>query len=83
LISLTYYRCKQLGPLLKLVICTILLPVLLILWPVVGIIGSILGGIFYGFLSPLFATFQAIEEGKKNKILHCFIVCFFLFSESF
>ncbi|KAK2420358.1 putative membrane protein [Trifolium repens] len=72
----TYYcvlRCKQLGPLLKLVICTILLPVLLILWPVVGIIGSILGGIFYGFLSPLFATFQAIEEGKKNKILHCFI----------
>ncbi|GAU49608.1 hypothetical protein TSUD_286500 [Trifolium subterraneum] len=72
----TYYcvlRCKQLGPMLKLVICTFLLPVLLILWPVIGIVGSILGGIAYGFLSPLFATFEAIDEGKKNKIFHCFV----------
>ncbi|XP_004489561.1 uncharacterized membrane protein At3g27390-like isoform X2 [Cicer arietinum] len=72
----TYYcviRCRQLGPLLKLVMCTILLPVMLILWPIVGIIGSIIGGAAYGFISPLFATFEAIEGGKNNKVFHCFI----------
>lgn len=51
---------------------------LLILWPVVGIVGSIAGGAAYGFLSPTFATFKAIEEGKENKIVHCFIVCIFI-----
>lgn len=56
--------------------CTILLPVLLILWPVLGIVGSIVGGAAYGFLSPLFATFEAIEGEKENKTFHCFIVCF-------
>jgi len=79
LISLTDYRCKQLGPLLKFVMCTILLPVLLILWPVLGIVGSIVGGAAYGFLSPLFATFEAIEGEKENKIFHCFMVCYFCF----
>ncbi|CAK8533174.1 unnamed protein product [Lathyrus sativus] len=71
----TYYcvvRCKQFGPLLKFVMCTILLPLMLILWPIVGIFGSVVGGVAYGFLSPLFATFEAIE-GEDNKIFHCFI----------
>ncbi|KAF7801569.1 putative membrane protein [Senna tora] len=70
----TYYcvlRAKQLGPVLKLVICTCVLPVLLIMWPVVGIVGSIIGGAAYGFLSPIFATFDAVGEGKSNKFSHC------------
>ncbi|XP_061365848.1 uncharacterized membrane protein At3g27390-like [Gastrolobium bilobum] len=71
----TYYcvvRSKQLGPLLKVVMCTCVLPVLLILWPVVGIFGSIVGGAAYGFLSSIFATFEAVEGGKENKVFHCF-----------
>ncbi|KAK2661592.1 hypothetical protein Ddye_000166 [Dipteronia dyeriana] len=69
------YSCilsaKQLGPVLKLVIC-ICIPAILILWPVVGIAGSILGGALYGFLSPIFATFDAVGEGKTNVFFHCF-----------
>ncbi|WVZ07828.1 hypothetical protein V8G54_021174 [Vigna mungo] len=72
----TYYcvlRAKQLGPLLKIVICLCVLPVLLVLCPVFGILGSIIGGAAYGFLSPIFATFEAVEEGKDDKLYHCFI----------
>ncbi|KAB1207995.1 hypothetical protein CJ030_MR7G002557 [Morella rubra] len=71
----TYYcivRAKRLGPVLKLVLCICVLPLLLILWPVVGIVGSIIGGAAYGFLSPIFATFDAVGEGKTDKIFHCF-----------
>ncbi|XP_031265089.1 LOW QUALITY PROTEIN: uncharacterized membrane protein At3g27390-like [Pistacia vera] len=72
----TYYsilRAKQIGPVLKLVIC-ICMPVFLILWPVVGILelGSILVGALYGFLTPIFATFDAVGEGKENDLFHCF-----------
>lgn len=70
----TYYcilRAKQLGPVLKLLTC-ICIPVFLILWPVVGIGASIIGGALYGFLSPIFATFDAVGEGKTNDIFHCF-----------
>ncbi|CAL0332985.1 unnamed protein product [Lupinus luteus] len=71
----TYYcvaSSRQLGPFLKLVICICVLPILLISLPVVGIVGSIIGGAAFGFLSPIFATFEAIEEGKEDKLLHCF-----------
>lgn len=71
----TYYstvRAKLLGPVLKLVLCVCVLPLLLILWPVVGIVGSIISGAAYGFLSPIFATFDAVGEGKTNKLFHCF-----------
>lgn len=67
-------RAKLLGPVLKLLIC-VCLPVLLILWVVVAIVGSIIGGILYGFLSPIFATFDAVGEGKTNVFFHCFYVC--------
>lgn len=77
MISLTN-RAKQLGPFLKLVICICALPVLLLSYPVVGIIGSIVGGAAYGYLSPIFATFEAVEEGKDDKLFHCFVVCFIL-----
>ncbi|KAK2360119.1 putative membrane protein [Trifolium repens] len=72
----TYYcvlRAKQFGPLLKLVICICVLPVLLISWPVVGILGSFIGGAAYGLLQPIFATIEAVEEGKDDKLFHCFV----------
>ncbi|KAL0014457.1 hypothetical protein SO802_001526 [Lithocarpus litseifolius] len=74
-IAWTYYcvmRAKRLGPVLKLVLCIFVLPVPLILWPVVGIVGSIIGGAAYGFLSPIFATFDAVGVGKTSKLYHCF-----------
>lgn len=74
MISLTN-RAKHIGPFLKLIICTCVLPVLLISWPLVGILGSIVGGAALGYLSPIFATFEAVEEGKDDKLFHCFIVC--------
>ncbi|KAE8734594.1 Detected protein of confused Function [Hibiscus syriacus] len=70
----TYYsivRAKLLGPFLKLVIF-VFLPIVLILGVVVGIVGSIFGGILYGFLSPIFATFDAVGEGKTDVFFHCF-----------
>ncbi|KAK7395746.1 hypothetical protein VNO78_16313 [Psophocarpus tetragonolobus] len=72
----TYYcvvRAKQLGPLLKLAICLCVLPVLLVLWPIFGILGSIVGGAAYGFFSPIFATFKVVEEGIDAKLYHCFV----------
>ncbi|MBA0601269.1 uncharacterized membrane protein At3g27390 [Gossypium raimondii] len=64
-------RTKLLGPFLKLFIC-VFLPVVLILWVVVGIVGSSIGGVLYGFLSPIFATFDAVGKGKTNVFVHCF-----------
>ncbi|GAB4847920.1 hypothetical protein Ancab_026980 [Ancistrocladus abbreviatus] len=69
----TYYcvlRARHLGPILKLVLCPCIL-VLLILWPIIGIVASIIGGTTYGFLSPVFATFDAVGEGKQNKFFRC------------
>ncbi|KAF2316530.1 hypothetical protein GH714_041871 [Hevea brasiliensis] len=65
-------RAKQLGPLLKIVLC-VFLPVPLILWLVLSIVGSIVGGALYGFLSPVFATFDAVGEGKTKELYHCFV----------
>ncbi|XP_011045244.1 PREDICTED: uncharacterized membrane protein At3g27390 isoform X3 [Populus euphratica] len=70
----TYYsilRTKQIGPVLKIVLC-ICLPPTLILWLVLGMVGSIIGGALYGFLSPIFATFDAVGERKTNMLYHCF-----------
>ncbi|KAL9669396.1 hypothetical protein QQ045_006943 [Rhodiola kirilowii] len=70
----TYYcviKTKRIGLVLKIliVICS---PVPLVIWPVVGIVGSLLGGIGYGFFAPLLATFEAIGEGVTDKFYHCF-----------
>ncbi|KAK8502844.1 hypothetical protein V6N12_000088 [Hibiscus sabdariffa] len=64
-------RTKLLGPFLKLIIC-VFVPVVLILWVFVSIVGSSMGGILFGFLSPIFATFDAVGEGKTNVFIHCF-----------
>ncbi|KAK9676378.1 hypothetical protein RND81_11G073200 [Saponaria officinalis] len=68
----TFYcvvRAKQVGPVLKLVLCP-LISILLILWPVVSILSSVIGGAAYGFLSPVFATFDAVGEGKTDEFYH-------------
>ncbi|KAL4180377.1 hypothetical protein AMTRI_Chr13g124910 [Amborella trichopoda] len=49
------------------------LPIPLLLYPVIGVLGSFLVGLGYGFFSPLMATFQAIGEGQENKFVRCFL----------
>ncbi|KAK4392925.1 putative membrane protein [Sesamum angolense] len=69
----TYYcilSTKQFGPALKLVL-SICIAAVLISWPPVGIACSLLCGAAYGLLAPIFATFQAVNEGKTNKFYHC------------
>ncbi|CAI9089776.1 OLC1v1024410C1 [Oldenlandia corymbosa var. corymbosa] len=70
----TYYcvaKSKRLGWILKILVI-ISLPVPLIIWPFVTIIGSVLGGIGYGYFAPLIATFEAVGENVKEKLYHCF-----------
>lgn len=69
-----HFRSKRLGLVLKILVL-VLLPVLLVLWPVVGVVVSLLGGIGYGFFSPLLATFEAVGENIPDKFYHCFVVC--------
>ncbi|WOL14363.1 hypothetical protein Cni_G23143 [Canna indica] len=71
----TYYciaRAKQLGPVLKFVLA-IGVSIILVSWPLTGIIGSIIVGVGYGFLAPIMATFDAVGEGKANNLMHCFL----------
>ena len=56
----------------------VLLPVPLVLWPVIGIGGSLLGGFGYGFFAPLLATFEVAGENVSDKFYHCFAVSFSL-----
>lgn len=78
-------RTKRLGCVLKMLIVLFLfLP--LVLWPVVCVVGSLLGGIGYGFFAPLIATFEVIGTDREDKCFHCFVVStihkfvYFLFS---
>ncbi|KAL3753130.1 hypothetical protein ACJRO7_000516 [Eucalyptus globulus] len=71
----TYYcvaRTKRLGLILKILVL-MMLPVPLVLWPVVGIAGSVLGGVAYGVFAPLIATFEAVGENVTDKLYHCFL----------
>ncbi|KAL3849114.1 hypothetical protein ACJIZ3_010996 [Penstemon smallii] len=71
----TYYcvaKSKRVGWILKIVVL-FLLPVPLILWPFIAIVGSILGGIGYGFFAPLIATFEAVGVDVTDKWYHCFL----------
>ncbi|KAG6570962.1 putative membrane protein, partial [Cucurbita argyrosperma subsp. sororia] len=69
-------RTKRLGLVLKSVVL-VFLPLPLILWPIVGVIGSLLGGIGYGFFVPLIATFEAVGGGITDKLFHCVVVSSF------
>ncbi|KAL3753128.1 hypothetical protein ACJRO7_000514 [Eucalyptus globulus] len=71
----TYYcvaRIIRLGLILK-VLVLMMLPVPLVLWPVVGIAGGVLGGAAYGVFAPLIATFEAVGENVTDKFYHCFL----------
>lgn len=50
------------------------LPMPLVLWPFAGILGSFVGGIGFGFFSPLIATFEAVGENVPDKCYHCVAV---------
>ncbi|KAJ0704400.1 putative uncharacterized membrane protein [Helianthus annuus] len=61
---------KRLGPVMKVVVCILVAPPLA-LWPVCVVVGSIVGGLAYGFLGPVFGTVKAVGEGKTDKFRHC------------
>ncbi|KAG5624472.1 hypothetical protein H5410_009690 [Solanum commersonii] len=63
------WSTKQLGPALKFLISICAL-VILYLWPFIAIATSIIGGAAYGFLSPVFATFQAVDGRTTNAFYH-------------
>ncbi|GAA0151826.1 hypothetical protein LIER_37363 [Lithospermum erythrorhizon] len=73
-----FYTCyclfstKQFGPVLK-ILLFLFLPVVLIPWPPFGILCSIVGSATYGLLAPMFATVEAVGEGKTGKFRHCII----------
>ncbi|KAK8717832.1 hypothetical protein V6N13_045086 [Hibiscus sabdariffa] len=74
LISLSWscgFRTKRLGLALKIVVLVSLI-VPLVLWPAVAVVGSLLGGIGYGFFAPLIATFEASGQNAIDKCHHCF-----------
>ncbi|CAN6238540.1 unnamed protein product [Urochloa humidicola] len=71
----TYYciiRTKMVGPVIKLLLL-IAATVILVLWLIIGVTGSILAGLAYGFLAPAMATFDAVGEGKEQPLVHCFL----------
>lgn len=69
-------RTKLVGPVVKLLLL-IAATAVLITWLVIGIPGSLLAGLVYGFLAPIMATFDAVGEGKEKPFVHCFVVSFF------
>ncbi|MQM19009.1 hypothetical protein Taro_052010 [Colocasia esculenta] len=70
----TYFcivKTKRLGLVLKMVVLLIL-PVPVVSLPILGILGSLLLGVGYGYITPLFATFEAVGEEVIDKLYHCF-----------
>lgn len=66
-------RAKKLGPSAK-VLSFICLPVPLVLWPLTVIVGSVLVGLGYGFITPQVATFEAIGAGREHKVYNVLLV---------
>ncbi|XWS31113.1 hypothetical protein CRYUN_Cryun23aG0049800 [Craigia yunnanensis] len=72
--SMDFLLCsknKRLGLVLKIVVL-ISLVAPLVLWPVVAIVASLLGGIGYAFFAPLIVTFEAVGHNAVDKCYHCF-----------
>lgn len=65
-------RSKQIGPVLKLVLC-LTVSALLLPWLLIVVFASCIGGFLFGLLAPLFATFKAIDKEKTDKFYHCFV----------
>ena len=66
-------RTKKLGIILK-TLGIVSLPILLLLWPVVAAVGSILVGLGYGVGQPMVATFEAVGDDREYKLYHAFVV---------
>ncbi|XP_024960270.1 uncharacterized membrane protein At3g27390 isoform X3 [Cynara cardunculus var. scolymus] len=66
------FKTKRLGWVLK-ILLILFLPLPLVLWPVVAIAGSLLGGVGFGFFAPLIATFEVIGTNHRDKCFHCFV----------
>lgn len=55
----------------------LLMPIPIALWAVVGVVGSVIMGVFYAFIWPVMETFRATnQEGYVNKLVACFTVKF-------
>lgn len=70
----TYYcitKTNKFGTLMK-AFFFLALPMPLLLWIPIGVIGSLFTGLGYGFFWPLMATFEAIGEGVPDKFVRCF-----------
>ncbi|KAF6164051.1 hypothetical protein GIB67_037817 [Kingdonia uniflora] len=65
-------KTKRLGLTLK-ILLLVSLPLPLILWPVIGIPGSLLVGLGYGIFTPLKATFEASGEKVMDKFKNYFL----------
>ncbi|KAK6946176.1 hypothetical protein RJ641_013720 [Dillenia turbinata] len=67
-------RTKKFGPCMKgLLILTV--PIQIALWTVIGVVGSVVMGIGYGFVWPVMETFRAVsKEGDSfgTKLFKCF-----------
>ncbi|KAG9448494.1 hypothetical protein H6P81_008459 [Aristolochia fimbriata] len=71
----SYYcvaKTKRLGLILK-ILLLVTMPVPLVLLPVLGVVGSLLVGVGYGFFAPLIATFEGGGEQVIDKISHYFL----------
>lgn len=71
-------RTKKFGPFMKCLLILIV-PIPIALWTVVGVVGSAIMGIGYGYVWPVLETFRAISlEGVPlhMKLFRCFTVMF-------
>ena len=76
-------RTKLFGPYLK-TLLIITIPIPLALWTVIGVTGSVVMGIGYGFVWPVMETFRAISmEGTPihMKLIRCLTVTFLPLSD--
>lgn len=67
-------RTKKFGPFLKCLLI-LLVPLPIVLWVIIGIVGSAIMGVGYGFVWPVMDTFRAIS--KKDVPVHMRLIkCF-------
>ncbi|KAL6347915.1 hypothetical protein AAG906_037644 [Vitis piasezkii] len=67
-------RTKKFDPYLKCLLI-LMVPIPIALWTVVGVVGSVIMGIGYGFICPVMDTFKAVSmEGVslRKKLIRCF-----------
>ncbi|KAF5187984.1 transmembrane protein [Thalictrum thalictroides] len=64
-------KSKKFGPFMKCLLI-LFLPIPIVLWTIVGIVGCVIMGLFYAFIWPVIETFRAIsKDGHANKLVRC------------